>query len=243
VRLGILWFLVAMAAATAGRWATALLFGLVAAVAAVQTVRVWDELEPDDRSRREPTRVPGLPALAGLGALVVVLATASGTGNGGVALIVVTIAAAALGRFADPERGVATVVGATVLPAVAASAVVLAVRIDTVAALFLILAVSLYDAGSFVLGSESTSRIEGPVGGIVGVLAATFTMAAFPAPPFSPATAWITGALVAVACPLGQWVVSACLPRADAPAGALRRLDAYLLAGPLFVAGAWAAGG
>jgi hypothetical protein len=105
--------------------------------------------------------------------------------------------------------------------------------------LFLVLAVSLYDAGCYIGGAESSSLLEGPVTGVVGVLAVTFTMAMFQAPPFDALSAAIVGMACAVACPVGQWVASAFLPSVDAPARALRRLDAYIVAAPVFVCAGW----
>ena len=43
---------------------------------------------------------------------------------------------------------------------------------------------------------------------------------------------FVFGGFAALLCPLGQVVASALLPRADAPAPALRRLDSLLLLGP-----------
>jgi hypothetical protein len=120
---------------------------------------------------------------------------------------------------------------------------VLAVRVDLWLGLFLVLLVSLYDAGYFVFGADSSGRWEGVASGLVGALAVTFTMAALQSPPFDTATAWLTGAMGAVACILGQVAVSAFLPRPDEPANAMRRLDAYVVTGPVFVAAGWLLGG
>ena len=131
----------------------------------------------------------------------------------------------------------------TVRPAaVSTSSVVIAVRVDLWAGLFLILAVSLFDAGSYLMGAEAAGRWEGPVAGMIGALAVTFTMATIDPPPFDRPSAWLTGVLVAIACVPGQWAASACLPRTTAKAPALRRLDAYIVAGPVFVACTWLLG-
>ena len=252
VRLGVLWFLVAMAATTAGRWWSGVLWAVVAAAAGRETVLAW--ADPDGDGAPLPADDAGTGAgarpvvstaslgwiVAGLAASVP-LAAAAGTGIAGLVLVVVSLGSLALGAVwsRSGAPAMAAVVG-TVLPAVAAGAVVLVVASQLWAGLFLIMAVSLYDAGNFVMGAESSSRIEGPISGIVGVMAVTFTMATFQAPPFDTVTAWIAGAVVAVACPVGQWVTSAFLPRPDVPARAVRRLDAYVLAAPLFLAGVWA---
>ena len=125
----------------------------------------------------------------------------------------------------------------------AAASVVLTVRSGLWAGIFLIGAVSMYDAGSFLAGAESSSRLEGPVVGGVGALAVTFTLAVFQAPPFDTLSAAVTGFMVAVSCPIGQFVASAFLPEPDARrARSLRRIDAYLLAAPLFLASVWLQG-
>ena len=41
-------------------------------------------------------------------------------------------------------------------------------------------------------------------------------------------------ALAAVCCPVGQLVASALLPDPDSPAPALRRIDSFLVLGPLW---------
>ena len=132
---------------------------------------------------------------------------------------------------------------AALLPAVAAASVVASVRVNLLTGVFLVGAVSMYDAGFFLLGSEARHRWEGLAGGVVGVLAVTFTMAAFRPPPFDLPSAWVVGVVLAVACPVGQWVVSLYLPSARARVPALRRLDTYVLAGPLFLACVWMLGG
>lgn len=236
VRLGILWFLVAVAAATAGRWASAVVWAVVAGGCAQDLVRVWHAA-----TRRGDAGPAGWSAAAGAAAAV--LAAGVGTGAAGLVLVMVAggswVLAIRLGRPGPPDASVA--IGA-LLPALAAVPVVLAVGSDTWAGLFLILAVSLFDAGSFLLGADRPGRLEGPLVGMIGVLAVTFTMAAFQPPPFDAPAAWIVGAVVAVACPIGQWIMSAFLPNGDEHTRA-RRLDAYVLAAPLFLAGVWIAGG
>jgi hypothetical protein len=41
--------------------------------------------------------------------------------------------------------------------------------------------------------------------------------------------------VAALCCPVGQWIASAVLPRADAKVPALRRLDTLLLLGPVWL--------
>ena len=51
-------------------------------------------------------------------------------------------------------------------------------------------------------------------------------------PPFDGGAVFVFGGFAALFCPLGQVAASALLPRADARAPALRRLDSLLLLGP-----------
>jgi hypothetical protein len=236
VRLGILWFLLAVTAATAGRWPSALLWAGTAALAATDLVRVWREWG-EVADRPGPQR-----RIAAAGAAIVVLAAAIGSGTVGVALIVVGIGSIVvsflLGRSGRPSP---ELMMASLLPAIAAAPVVLVVVVGPWAAIFLILAVSLYDTGNFLIGAQARHAWEGPVCGIIGVLAVTFTMAAFQPEPFDGPATWAVGLVLALACPLGQAVMTAFLPSRSTEAIHARRLDTYLLAAPLFLIGVWIA--
>lgn len=107
-------------------------------------------------------------------------------------------------------------------------------------ALFVLVAVSFYDAGFFIGAAESSSRLEGPVTGAIGLLAVTFAASAFEAAPFDRITAWVAGAVMVLACPLGQILVSAELPSPESSVPAMRRLDSYLVSVPLMLAAVWA---
>ncbi len=237
VRLGILWFLVAVAAATAGRWATALLWAGTAAVAASDLVRVWRTWGGAD-VRPGPQRLLAGTLAAGATALAAI-----GSGAAGAAIVAASLAAVvasvSLGRGGRPSPELML---GTVLPLVACIPVVLTVVVGPWAGLFLICAVSLYDAGNFLVGAQSKRPWEGPVCGVIGVLAVTFTMAAFQPPPFDGVGTWVVGGLVALACPLGQMVMTAFLPDRTSVAVRARRVDTYLVAAPLFLAGAWLVG-
>ena len=258
MRVGVLWFLLALAAATSGRWWTAALWSAVAFAAGVQTVLAWNRPPPDapqagaaDSAEERAGRVTSVPSgavaaglAAGAAAAAVTGAAAYSTGLAGVLLTAVAatmgVAVLAGGRARRPAV-VPVAIGA-LLPAIAAGSVVLAVRVDLWAGLFLILAVSLYDAGAYLFGAEASGRWEGPVGGLLGALAVTFTMSTVDVPPFDRVGSWIAGVAVAASCVLGQALVTGYLPSNAAHVGAMRRLDAYVLAGPAFVACAWAIG-
>lgn len=241
VRLGVLWFFLALAAITAGRWWSAVFMAATAAVASVQTARAWVRaMEP----AASPARAAGPGVLAALGSGLITLAAGYGTGTAGAAFLAFALLGGAIASGArrtdsGTPAPAAAIPIAMFLPAFAAVSVVLAVRVDLWAGLFLVLAVSLYDAGSFLLGAEASGRWEGPVAGIMGALAVTFTVATVGFGTFERVEWWLLGMIVAVSCVAGQSVTSALLPSADARVTGLRRLDAYVVAGPALVACSW----
>ncbi len=240
IRVGVLWFFLLLAAVTAGRWWAAALCALVAAAAGYQMARSWAivraEAESDDGVA--PIGAGRIPALlAGLLAAAVPVAAGYGTGLAGAALVVSATVAGLVSVLAGRVTG-ATVALASLPAGIAASSIVLALQVDLWVATFLVVAVSLYDAGSFLLGAEASGRWEGPVGGVVGVLAVTFTVATIKVPPFERAEWWFLGVLAATAM-LGQWAATWCMAEPTASVPALRRLDAYLVTGPAVVAAAW----
>jgi hypothetical protein len=237
VRVGLAWFAVAMVAVALGRFAVAAVWAPLAAVAAFQVTRAWD-----DAPREVP--LPRWSAVAaGVAAAVPVLAASIGTALAGIALAAgaVALVVAHLVAEGSADRAGAAAIGA-VMAAVPALSVVLVVRAGVWAGLFLVLAVSFYDAGCYIGAAESSSRIEGPVTGAIGILAVTFGASAVGAEPFDRVSAWFAGALMVLACPLGQMLVSAQLPAPGARVPAMRRLDSWLLSAPLMLAATWALG-
>ncbi|HTO01773.1 MAG TPA: hypothetical protein VL068_13970 [Microthrixaceae bacterium] len=246
MRVGVFWFFLALAAVTSGRMWTGLLWAVVAGMAGYQIVAAWQENSDSGRSGSGHKDGPegGFQhrVIAMVCAGAIPLLAAYSTGSAGLGLIVVPLLVVFTHVFSGqrPADATATLIGA-IVPAISAASVVFAVRIDLWAGLFLVVAVSLYDAGSFLLGADAGSRWEGPVAGIIGALAVTFTMAAFHPSPFDGASAWIAGGVVALTCPLGQMLAGVFLPEPTTRARGLRRLDAYLVAGPAFLACAAAA--
>ena len=109
-------------------------------------------------------------------------------------------------------------------------------RVDAWVFMILFGVVSIYDAGNFLVGTGSRRAWVGPLAGLLGAAAVVFGAAGFEAPPLTEQTTWLVGGLAALACPFGQIIGSFMLPRPDARAPALRRLDSYLLAAPLTLA-------
>jgi hypothetical protein len=113
--------------------------------------------------------------------------------------------------------------------------VVLVHDVDAGAALVLVVLVCSYEAGDYLVGSGSTTALEGPAAGCIGVLVATFAVVVVRPDLFGGSTSlWAMGVATGVACPLGQLAASAILPSGGTFAPALRRLDSYLVAAPLW---------
>ena len=145
-------------------------------------------------------------------------------------------------RYGAPQgRGVLAICTASItlrcgfFAGLAAGCVVLVHRQDAAAALVLILLICSYEAGDYLVGSGSTTVVEGPAAGCIGVLVATFAVSVVRPDLFGGAgEVWAVGVATALACPLGQLGASAVLPSGGAFAPALRRLDSYLLAAPVW---------
>jgi hypothetical protein len=120
------------------------------------------------------------------------------------------------------------------LPAVAAASVTAIARADLGAVTILLVLVSGYEVGDYLVGTGAGGLVEGPIAGIVAVLVLTFAEAVFQLGPFDARAAWVFGGLVAALAPLGAPVASWLAPAADARVPALRRLDAWLLVAPLW---------
>ncbi|QGG93778.1 hypothetical protein [Actinomarinicola tropica] len=234
VRLGVLWFFVALGCLYLGIAAVAVLFAAVAALAAAQTATVL----------RTKWRRPDRAVAAGV-AGVVPLAAALGTGLAGAALVVATLVAVGLAvarpqKGSDPLVDAGAVVRASLAVGLAAASVVLLYRVDIGAAVTIVLLVSAYEVGDFLVGTGAANQVEGPVSGILLMAVLTAALSVLvPPPPFEGSAIWLFAAVVAVGAPLGQVLASAILPRAGAPARALRRLDSYLVAAPAWLVLMW----
>ncbi len=235
IRLGLLWFVVLLVAVALGPWPLGVVMALVAGAAASQTAAAW--------------RRVGLAAnapVAGLAALALALAAAAGTASLGLACIVVAVVAlfaATLDRRNRRRHRVWAMTGLTLrcgFPVGLAAASLVVIRHQEIgAAISLVLLVSAYDLGDFVVGTDAATPIEGPVAGIVAALVVAFTLGVFTVPPFVVSSALVFGGLAAVLFPLGQLAATELLPAAAARAQALRRLDTLLVAAPVWMAALW----
>ena len=116
---------------------------------------------------------------------------------------------------------------------------VLLTRLDQGSAVALLLLVSVYETGDYLIGSSASNPFEGPAAGIAAIVVVTFIVSTLPISTLDFGQAWLFGGAVAVLAPAGQLVASAVLPAAASPASALRRLDSLLLTAPLW---AWGIG-
>jgi hypothetical protein len=227
VRLGMLWFVVAAPALVLGPATAALCYGAAATVAAAQTTKVW----------RQHRRRPSMAVAAG-GAAAMSVGAVLGAGGFGLALAGTAVAACIHAAGDDRSNGVFEDAGWTLQCAVpaglVAASMVLLVRLEVGAAVSLLVLVSVYEIGDFLIGSGASNVYEGPVAGAAAVAVFTFIIAALEVPPFDFASAWAFGLAVALLAPVGQLAASALLPSAASPASGLRRLDSLLLAAPLW---------
>lgn len=99
----------------------------------------------------------------------------------------------------------------------------------------LILLVSAYESGDFIVGTGSSNAVEGPLAGLVALGVMAFLLFLIQPAPFDSSSVLLFAVVAGICCPLGQVLASALLPRGNAWAPALRRLDSYLLAAPIWL--------
>lgn len=227
VRLGLVWAVVTTIAVLLGPVTTSIAFAAVALAAAGQTCRSWKG-RPADRPYR-PVAVIGATvcALAGSAGPVAVAAAAGFATVAG-------LAASQL-RWGGRDWNARTTVAIAVVVGVgAASPVVIRDQLGVVAALVFLAWVHAVDASTFIVGSGASNRWEGPVAGAASAGAIGLAVAAVLVPPFRGASPWILAATTAVLVPAGTMVATAVLGRDEAPVPGLRRLDAFLVVGPVW---------
>ena len=231
IRLGIGWAILIGAATLGAEVGLAVLYGAVAALAGWQSARAWKEwgANPEEYTA---------------GTIAGALGVASAFGFGPVGLVALGAIPLALfsGFTSDGARSsylgsVGLTLQCGLFVGVAAAAPALTYRIDLGGFIALIVLVCVYEMGDFLIGSGSSNHVEGPLAGIAGIAVFTFAMAVVHLAPFEGYEVVAFGAAAAVLCPLGQLFGSAILPRADARAPALRRLDSLLLLGPAWTFG------
>jgi hypothetical protein len=231
VRLGMAWFVLAVVAVAVGPLPTAVVYGGAAAIAGAQSARTWH------RRGVRPN-----PAVAAAMAGAMTLGACLGAGGGGLGILagVVAALAVAMADTRSPGRSISDAgwtIQCALFPGLAALSMVLLTRLDQGSAVALLLLVSAYETGDYLIGSGAWNPYEGPAAGLAAIVVVTFIVSMLPFTPLSFGEAWFFGGMVAVLAPLGQLFASALLPTAGAPASALRRLDSLLLAAPAWCAG------
>jgi hypothetical protein len=152
-----------------------------------------------------------------------------------VAVLAAAVAASVPGVSAPMMGTVGATLRSVVPPCVAVIGVILVARSGVWGLLLFVALVSAYDAGSFLVGAESDSPVPGILAGVVCTIVAGVPAVVSQLPPFNGRPEGLVfAALVGVVAPLGQIVASLSLPAASHWVGPLRRLDAYMLTGPLF---------
>ena len=175
-------------------------------------------------NRRVPGDSGGPHVRLGLAWAVAVIGTAA---IGPLALAIPMLAAAALAAYELIRARRPVAIAAVV--AAAASPVVVELESGRTAAVVLVIAVCLYDAAAFIVGSGARNRWEGPAAGVLTLAPLTVIVASVLDPAY-----WILGGLTAVTAPFGA-------PLATRLAGGpgrypgLRRLDTLLLVGPAWM--------
>jgi hypothetical protein len=231
IRLGVGWFLIALPAIALATASTALLYAVTAGLAARQVVKAW---KGEQWQADLAAGIAALPILAAIG----------GSGPAVGAVMVAGGAAVALGLCAPCaglQGGVGRIAAAGVVlqataPVAIAGAAMVVMRGDKAlmgSALILFVLACAYEMGDFLVGSGSSNPFEGPMAGGAAVVVLGFPMALVLIQPFD-----VLGVamlcVTAACCPVGQWIASAVLPRPDAYAPALRRIDTLLLLAPLW---------
>jgi hypothetical protein len=226
------WFLLVLVAFALGTYVLAVVYAATAALAGYQAARCW--------RRRRPNRPDPLLA-AGVGAILP-LAAAVSTGALGLAVLVavgLTVVRSGVDlRSAIPNASRTLQCG--LWAGGAAAAMVCTHRYEPFAAVALLLAVSAYETGDYLVGSGARNAWEGPLAGAVAVFVVQFAVSAVGLPPFEVDNGVLFAVIAAVLCPLGQLLGSLVLPSAAAPASAVRRLDSLLLLAPVWAVAAGA---
>jgi len=230
IRLGLAWFAAAAAGTAISPLTAAIVYGVAAGLAARQVVRAWGSV---------PWQADMAAGLAALPVLAALAGTVPAIGSLALVVVVAGVAACAPDGARIPglqgRVAAAGIVVVATLAGVAGAALVLVRSQSVTAALVLVLLVSLYEAGDYIVGSGASNFVEGPLAGATTAVVAGFPLTLILVEPFDVAGLPLL-AFVAACCPLGQMVASAMLPRPGAPASALRRVDTLLVLAPLWAA-------
>jgi hypothetical protein len=110
---------------------------------------------------------------------------------------------------------------------------VLLARMGLTGGITIVVLVSAYEAGDFMVGSDARTRWEGPLAGVIAVAVCTFPAWVLALPPLGAGGSIAVGAIVALLAPLGPPTASALLGSEGPHARFVRRLDTLLVLGPV----------
>lgn len=267
VSLGVVWFVVVLVATMAASVALGLVLAVAAALAAGQVVGLRAADGPDAVPHRFVARLVALPRAlvtvigdlprltAALGAAALPLAAVAGpdtvaaaaAATVAMALVVVLVLAPppSPSSALDPEsRPGQALVRCALVVVVAlafgggAAGVVLLRGEGVAAAVTLVLLVSVYEAGDFLVGAGSEVGWEGPLAGTLAVVVVALGASLLALAPLGQVGPLVLAGVVVTCAPLGPPAASVLLGGGSTPARFVRRLDVWLLVGPL---ASWAA--
>ncbi|MDH3683294.1 MAG: hypothetical protein OEV40_25505, partial [Acidimicrobiia bacterium] len=209
ITFGIIWFVVVVTAILNSPLVLAGVLSLVAGLAGLQVGYAWFPEYP-------PTKWwTGLAAfVAAVGGLMGPLGLGAGCALGLVLLLIYILTNPVHHRSFTELLDV--LVRASIPVGVAAASLTAVLLLEPGAALSLVVLISAYETGDFLVGSGSSNAVEGPISGLVGLGAALFILWVVAPAPFTDRSMVLFGALAAVCCPLGQILASGLLPRGDA---------------------------
>lgn len=237
VSLGVLWFLMLTGAVLLASFndnrtlASIVIVAIAAPVAGLAGLQTGNAWFPNVTATRAWTALAAyLAAVAGvLGPVGVLLGVT-------VALIILAVYVMLYRGHNRPPLQLFDVLARSSLPVGIAVASLAALgRIELGALASLILLVSAYEVGDFLVGSGSSNAIEGPLAGVVSLGAVAFFLFLVLPAPFTRTSILLFSALAGVCCTLGQIAASGLLPRGGEWAPALRRLDSYIVVAPIWL--------
>lgn len=257
VTLGVLWFVAISLSVITSQWAVAVVVAAVAGIAGLQTGHAWARHAPSDRKVAAGfaavMALSGLAGTFGLGLACVILSfsafayslsgvvhrpsgSESAPPRPGASAQTAQSRKASQAAHRDALIDFTGILIRSSIPAgLAAGSLIALTGRGTGAAISLLLLVSAYEVGDYLVGSGSANAIEGPIAGLAALAVVGAGLVLTQPVPFDGPLAVLFSILTAVTCPLGQVLGSAILPRGDAWAPGLRRLDSLLIAGPLWL--------
>ena len=255
ISLSVLWFVAIVLAIVLSQWAVAAVATVVAGVAGLQTGHAWAFHAPSDRRVAAGfaalTALSGLAGTFGLGLACVILSFAAFAYSlSGVDHHVSEANTAEVGPQTTTSQRLQTrpksqqatlldftgiLIRSSIPAGLAAGSLVALTGRGVGAAISLVVLVSAYEVGDYLVGTGSANAIEGPIAGIAVLAVVGAALAITQPSPFDGPRAVLFAVLTAISCPLGQILGSAILPRGDSWAPGLRRLDSLLIAGPLWL--------